>query len=156
MLYDLFNYNWQVRDEWIEWADNLPKDELNKIRTRGMKSILYNLYHVIDCEQIWINQLQGTPVIQNNMNAITSLDEIKEYSNSTKEVSKNFVKKYMENNEKKLFIYTLKNGEEKEWPYEKVLYHIITHEIHHIGQLSVWAREIGLKPISSDLIFRNI
>lgn len=35
MLYDLFNYNWQVRDEWIEWADNLPKDELNKMRTGG-------------------------------------------------------------------------------------------------------------------------
>ena len=27
--------------------------------------------------------------------------------------------------------------------------HIIAHEIHHIGQLSIWAREIGMEPISS-------
>lgn len=156
MLYDLFKYNWQVRDEWIEWCDNLPKDELNKIRIGGMKSILYNLYHVIDCEQIWINHLQGTPVIKNNMKAITSLDEIKEFSNSTKKMSEIFIKKHEKNNENKLFTFTLKNGEEKQWTYEKVLYHIITHEIHHIGQLSIWAREIGMKPVSSDLIFKDI
>lgn len=156
MLYDLFKYNWQVREEWIEWCDNLPKDELNEIRTGGMKSILYNLYHVIDCEQIWINQLQGTPVIQNNMKVITSLDEVKEFSNSTKIMSGIFIEKYEKSNEKKLFTYILKSGEEKQWTYEKVLYHIITHEIHHIGQLSIWAREIKMKPISSDLIFKDI
>lgn len=32
---------------------------------------------------------------------------------------------------------------------------MITHEVHHIGQLSIWARELQLKPISSDLIIRN-
>lgn len=156
MLYDLFKYNWKVRDEWFDWCDTLPKDELNKTRTGGMKSILNNLYHVIDCEQIWINQLQGTPVIQNNMEAITSLNEVREFSNSTKEMSEIFLEKYERNNEKKLFSYTLKSGEEKQWPYEKVLYHIITHEIHHIGQLSIWAREIGMKPISSDLIYKDL
>lgn len=156
MLYNLFKYNWQVRDEWIEWCSNLPEDELKKTRIGGMKSILYNLYHVIDCEQIWINQLQGTPVIQNNMKAITSLDQVKEFSDSTKKMSEIFIGKYEKNNEEKLFSYTFRNGEEKQWTYEKVLYHIITHEIHHIGQLSVWAREIGMKPVSSDLIFKDI
>ncbi len=33
----------------------VPKEELTKKRMGGMGSIPHNLYHVIDCEQIWIN-----------------------------------------------------------------------------------------------------
>ncbi|MFS0688783.1 DinB family protein [Sporosarcina sp. 179-K 8C2 HS] len=156
MLYKLFKYNWQVRDEWVEWCESLPIEELTKIRIGGMGSILYNLFHVIDCEQIWINQLQETPVIQKNMKTITSLDEIKEYSRQTKKVSESFIKKFEKSDERRLFTFTSKSGENKQWTYDKVLYHIVTHEIHHIGQLSIWSREIGMKPISSDLIFRDI
>lgn len=29
--------------------------------------------------------------------------------------------------------------------------HAIAHEIHHIGQLSIWARELGRKPVSVTL-----
>lgn len=156
MLYELFKYNWEVRDEWIEWCESLPIIELNKMRTGGMESILHNLFHVIDCEQIWINQLQGTPVIEKSMKSITSLDQIKRFSDLTKNVSKRFIEKHENSNEEKLFTYSLKSGEKKQFTYEKVLYHIISHEIHHIGQLSIWAREIGRKPISSDLVFRDI
>ncbi|MBD7985664.1 DinB family protein [Sporosarcina sp. Sa2YVA2] len=156
MLYELFRYNWQVRDEWIKWCESLSKEELSKMRTGGMKSILHNLFHVIDCEQLWINQLQETPVIHKDIEEITSLIEIKEFSNSTRRLSENFIKKHENSKEKKIFILSLKSGEKKHLTYDKVLYHIITHEIHHIGQLSVWAREIGKKPVSTDLIFKDI
>lgn len=145
-----------IIEEWIEWCDRLSKEELNKRRTGGMGSILHNLFHVIDCEQLWINQLQETVITQKNMKAITNSDEIKEFSNSTKKVSKRFIREYEKSNENNIFTYTSKSGEKKQWTYNKVLYHIITHEIHHIGQLSIWAREIGKEPISSDLIFKDI
>ncbi|HDR5875335.1 TPA: damage-inducible protein DinB, partial [Bacillus anthracis] len=30
------------------------------------------------------------------------------------------------------------------------------HEIHHIGQLSIWARELNLRPVSANLIGRGL
>ncbi|MBL5766415.1 hypothetical protein B5V88_11960 [Heyndrickxia sporothermodurans] len=36
----------------------------------------------------------------------------------------------------------------------KIIRHLISHEIHHIGQLSIWSRELELKPVNSDLIIR--
>lgn len=30
--------------------------------------------------------------------------------------------------------------------------HTIALEIHHIGQLSIWARELGRNPVSANLI----
>lgn len=42
------------------------------------------------------------------------------------------------------------------YTYGEVIRHVIAHEIHHVGQLSVWVRELGLKPPSSNLIRRDL
>ncbi len=35
---------------------------------------------------------------------------------------------------------------------DEILHHIIAHEIHHIGQLSVWARELERQPVSANFL----
>ncbi|MDQ0913885.1 putative damage-inducible protein DinB [Paenibacillus sp. V4I5] len=40
--------------------------------------------------------------------------------------------------------------------YGEVMWHVIAHEIHHIGQLSIWSREIGKKPVTANLIGRGL
>jgi len=155
-MIDMFLYNWQIREEWFEWCETLSEEELVKKRTGGMGSILHNLYHVIDCEQIWINQMQGTPVIVNDIKNITTLNDVKTFSDLTKPVTLNFIKSYNMEGREKVLILKRKDGSTNSLSYDKVLGHIFTHEIHHIGQLSVWSRDIGLKPVSSDLVFREL
>ncbi|WP_171910665.1 DinB family protein [Rossellomorea aquimaris] len=51
---------------------------------------------------------------------------------------------------------TIRNGNTYDFPLKKVLFHIVTHEVHHIGQLSVWSRETGrlfLHYIKAHLLF---
>ncbi|MGM9922707.1 MAG: DinB family protein [Bacillus sp. (in: firmicutes)] len=154
-MLDLFKYNWQVRDEWFEWCQDVPWEELVKKRIGGMGSILHTLYHVCDCEQIWINQLQDTPVIDKDMNAVSTLEEVVAFSALTRENTGRFLQNYCDDWEQKPFTYHGRNGRSLSFTYGKALLHIITHEIHHIGQLSVWSREIGRKPVSSDLLIRQ-
>ncbi len=33
-----------------------------------------------------------------------------------------------------------------------VMRHMIAHEIHHIGQLWIWSRELGENPVTANLI----
>ena len=153
---DSFLYNWQIREEWFEWCETISLEELTKKRIGGIQSILHNLFHVIDCEQIWINQMQGTPVIINDINKISSLNDVKTFSNLIKPVTQSFIKSYTSKAEDRILIVKSKSGTTKSLSYDKIISHIISHEIHHIGQLSVWSREIGLKPVSSDLIFRDL
>lgn len=40
--------------------------------------------------------------------------------------------------------------------YGEVLRHIIAHEIHHTGQMSVWVKELGIKPVSANFIERGL
>lgn len=48
------------------------------------------------------------------------------------------------------------SGESVSFKYGAVMRHVIAHEIHRIGQLSVWSREIGQKPVSANLIHRGL
>ncbi|MFS0559452.1 DinB family protein [Terribacillus sp. 179-K 1B1 HS] len=41
-----------MRKDWFDWCKTISYEELTKKRDG---SILHNLFHVIDCEQIWIN-----------------------------------------------------------------------------------------------------
>ena len=152
----MFLYNWQVRDDWFNWCETLSLEELRKKRVGGMGSFLYNLFHVIDCEQIWVNQMQGTPVIIKDINKISSLEEVKIFSEQTRKVTQNFIKSYTSEGKDKVLEKNNRNGTTNSFPYDKIIRHIVSHEIHHIGQLSVWSREIGLKPVSSDYIFRDL
>lgn len=45
--------------------------------------------------------------------------------------------------------------DEDTYTVDEILHHIITHEIHHIGQLSVWARELELSPVPANFIGRK-
>ena len=63
-MLEMFLYNWQIRNDWFEWCLELSFEELTKKRIGGMGSILHNLYHVIDCEQLWINQMNEPATVQ--------------------------------------------------------------------------------------------
>jgi uncharacterized damage-inducible protein DinB len=151
----MFSYNWQVREDWLNWSQQISIEELTKKRTGGMGSILHNLFHVIDCEQIWVNQMNGTPVILKDINGISTLDEVIEFSNSTKLITQRYIQSWTPECEEKIFELTRRNGDTSRFTYGKIMRHIISHEIHHIGQVSVWSRELAIKPVSSDLLFRE-
>ncbi|CAM5223090.1 putative damage-inducible protein DinB OS=Ureibacillus acetophenoni OX=614649 GN=SAMN05877842_11378 PE=3 SV=1 [Ureibacillus acetophenoni] len=152
---ELFLYNWQIREDWFQWCKNLSPEELTKKRVGGMGSFLHNLYHVIDCEQIWVNQMFNEPVIQRDIKEITNLNEVIEFSNEVKKKTISLIED-LEQESNKVLQVNRKNNDPYFFPYEKVALHICMHEVHHIGQLSVWAREINRKPVSSDILFRKI
>ncbi len=108
---------------------------------------MYTLFHIVDVEQAWINGLQGKPEYHYNFEDYKTLASIKELSDACR----SNIQDYVNNWSKDIEIQKL-----DEFTYDEVIHHVIAHEIHHIGQLSIWARELGLKPISANLIGRNL
>ena len=74
----LFKYNWAVREEWYEWCEDVPLEELLKIRTGGVGGILHTLFHIIDVEWSWIRMIQGKPDFQESFKDYQSLERVKE------------------------------------------------------------------------------
>ena len=154
-MLSLFKYNWQVREDWFNWCESLPEEEFHKERIGGMKSIRETLIHVIDCELLWLNSLIDEKIAFERRQLLTQLSEIKEYSTFVQSYTEQLIERLPSDYENKLIEVQRRDGSILEFTQKKILAHMITHEIHHIGQLSVWAREMQRKPISSDLIIRS-
>lgn len=145
----LFEYNWQVRKDWFDWCDLVTEEELLKKRTGGQGSILYTLFHIVDGEYYWISQLQGKPEPQEPpFEEYASVQKIKDYSARCHAEIAPFIYDWNSGMEPRIFSNQFKYGE--------IMRHVLVHEIHHIGQLSVWSREIGKQPVTANLIRRGL
>lgn len=147
-----FGYNWNVRDEWFEWCKQLTAEELLKERKGGVGSILYTLFHIAEVEYSWVRGIQGKEDVVVRFADYSSLEMVKSLSESFQKEIAEFLNVNLDE---------LK-GEVVSVPWDKdtytvdeILHHIIAHEIHHIGQLSVWSRELEIIPVPANFIGRK-
>ena len=154
-MYSLFQYNWQVREDWFNWCQSIGEEEFHKERIGGMKSIRETFIHIVDCELIWLNSMVEEKIMYENRDIIRKLSDIRAYSTFVKSHTEKFIEQLPSDYENRIIEVKRRNGDVIQFTQKKILAHMITHEIHHIGQLSIWARELNLKPVSSDLIFRD-
>ncbi|WP_044476896.1 DinB family protein [Oceanobacillus massiliensis] len=152
----LFEYNWIVRREWYEWCKEVEEDDLLLRRTGGVGGILHTLFHIVDVEWSWIQLMEGKPDFQENFASYNTLEKIKELDGRFHGQVEDFVHNWKEDMENNIVHSVLANGDSEKHTWGEIMRHIIAHEIHHIGQLSVWSRELGRKPISANLIGRGL
>ena len=147
-----FKYNWQVRNEWFDWCNQLPIEELLKERTGGVGSIFGTLFHIIEVEYSWVRGIQGKEDIVYEFTDYNTLEKVKSLSDQFQNEVAEFLNQNSAGlNEKIVNV----PWDEEKYTVAEILHHIIAHEIHHIGQLSVWARELGFKPVSANFIGRE-
>ncbi|AYF06635.1 MULTISPECIES: DinB family protein [Bacillus] len=152
-MYTLFQYNWQVRDDWFKWCEQLSEEELLRKRVGGVGSILETLFHIVDVEYSWISALQGKEDNEPQYKDYQSIQKVKALSDLYKRELEVFLKLWSSSLEYKIL---KASWTDKTYTYGEVLRHVIVHEIHHIGQLSIWARELNLQPVSANLIGRGL
>jgi uncharacterized damage-inducible protein DinB len=148
-----FVYNWQVRDEWFEWCHQLSHDELIKERTGGAGSFLHTLFHIVEVEYSWIRGIEGKEDRPFHFENFQTLADVQSLSNELRMDNTAFLHtNIMALKDKSVNVV----WDEQSYTVEDILHHIIAHEIHHIGQLSIWAREIGLSPVPAHFIGRKL
>lgn len=151
-----FKYNWMVREEWYRWCEELSEEELLQERTGGMGSILHTLFHIVDVEWSWIRLLEGKTDLQEDFNNYNSLSKVRTLDAEFHLEVESFVINWDASMENRLLYDTSPDGKIETLTWGEIMRHIIAHEIHHIGQLSIWAREIGKKPVSANFIERGL
>lgn len=147
-----FEYNWQVRDEWFNWCNQLTTEDLLKDRIGGVGSILNTLFHIIDVEYSWIRAIEGKDDMVIQFNDYNTLEKVKSLSDTFRN---DIVKFIQTNSDEPIDKLVSVPWDEDNYTRSEILHHIVSHEIHHVGQLSVWARELELSPVSANFIGRD-
>ncbi|WP_243296733.1 DinB family protein [Bacillus litorisediminis] len=153
----LFEYNWQVRKDWLDWCDEVQEEELLKKRVGGPGSILYTMFHIIECEYAWISALQGKPMPEEPpFEDYAGVQKLRNYSARCHEEIAPFIYAWNRGMETRILSDKNSAGKWETFQYGEIMRHVIAHEIHHIGQLSIWSREIGKQPVTANLIRRGL
>lgn len=152
----MFHYNWLVREEWYRWCEDVTEEELLRTRTGGVGGILHTLFHIIDVEWSWIRSLQGKSDFQESFESYSSLEKVRNLDAAFRPEVQTFVHSWDVSMETRPFYDPQPDGKMAVDAWGEVMRHIIAHEIHHIGQLSVWAREVGKKPVSANVIGKDL
>jgi uncharacterized damage-inducible protein DinB len=148
-----FEYNWQVRDEWFDWCNQLTIEELLIDRKGGVGNILYTLFHIIDVEYSWIRGIQGKEDVVFQFADYNTIEKVKSLSDKLRIEIVEFLKTNLDDlKEQSVSV----PWDEEKYTVDEILHHLIAHEIHHIGQLSVWSRELEILPVSSNLVGREL
>lgn len=153
LLIKFLEYNWQVREDWFEWCNQLTIKELLKDRTGGVGSILYTLFHIIDVEYSWFRGIQGKEDVIVQFADYNTMEKVKTLSSTFRTEIVAFLKANLDEIKGKLISVP---WDEDQYTVDEILHHIIVHEIHHVGQLSIWARELDLNPVTANFIGREL
>lgn len=152
----LFRYNWQVRDDWFRWCQEVPEDELLAIRTGGVGSILHTLFHVVEVERMWIADLTPVATAPNDFADFGSLARVMALSARCRPEVEAFVRAWRPELDTRVVEGAYEDGRPYRLLMGEGLRHVIAHEIHHMGQMSVWSRALGRAPVSANLVGRHL
>jgi uncharacterized damage-inducible protein DinB len=155
-LQTMFRYNWLVREAWYRWCEDVTEEELLRSRTGGVGGILHTIFHIIDVEWSWIRSLQGKSDFQESFESYRSLEKVRKLDMVFRTEVEDFVRTWDVSMENRPFYDTQPDGSVAIDVWGEVMRHVIAHEIHHAGQLSIWAREVGKKPVSANLIGKGL
>ncbi|WP_420818433.1 DinB family protein [Paenibacillus ginsengarvi] len=117
--------------------------------------MLRTLAHIVAVEHEWVSTLQGVDDIQHQLDEYETLEQVRAFSDQLRPEIESFLQSWGPEKESGKFEAS-RFGRNFVFPYSEVVSHLIAHEIHHIGQLSVWAREADRQPPSANVIFRGL
>ncbi|WP_411345992.1 DinB family protein [Paenibacillus sp. WLX1005] len=155
----LFEYNWQVRQDWFDWCRELPEEELLSERVGGMGSFLKTLFHIVEVEYNWMTDLKQQvhpSYFDESFEQYRSLAQVEELSRRLHPQVAEVVSHWHPELEDRELQDSGPDGQVETHTYGEVIRHVIAHEIHHIGQLSIWARMMDRKPVTANLIRRGL
>ncbi len=150
----LFQYNWQVRNEWFDWCESLTEEALLRRQTGGMGSFLQTLFHIVDVEGSYIREMSGLADLTPKFEDYKTLKQIRELSEQYHEDAAHYLENWSAEMEQKAV--SISWLEHEALTCGEILRHILTHEIHHVGQLSVWAKQMGKPVVSASYIGRGL
>lgn len=142
----LYRYNWTMRDAWFAWLAERPEDLLTREFVGGRRGFAANLVHVVGAETRWMQRMQGQTATEDDFESCRTLQALRALDADRRAVTHAFLAGLKPADLDRAFTF---KGRTVTW--QAALLQAATHEIHHAGQLFVWAREAGHAPPDSSL-----
>jgi uncharacterized damage-inducible protein DinB len=149
----LFDFNAWANHRSLEASAALPNDQFIKPLGSSFPSVRDTLAHICGAEQVWYERFQGnSPATLPNVSAFNTVDALRRHWSEQETKLLGFVAGLTQADLNRVMEYkTLKFGVYSN-PLWQSMQHVVNHGTYHRGQITTMLRQLGAKPILTDLM----
>lgn len=149
----LFDYNAWSNQRVLEAAEQLSDEQFTKPLGSSFSSVRDTLMHICGAEWIWLERFHGrSPSSIPNNSDVQTLTALREHWRPQTEQLLSFVNGLTQNELDCVFEYKTINFGVYKNPLWQSLQHLANHGTYHRGQVATLLRQLGAKPILTDLM----
>jgi len=149
----LFDFNAWANQRALEASAQLSDEQFVKPLGSSFSSARDTLVHICGAEWIWLERFQGrSPSAIPNDSAVQTVAALREYWHPQAERLLSFVNGLEQNDLDRVFEYKTLNFGVYKNPMWQSLQHLANHGTYHRGQIATLLRQLGGKPILTDMM----
>jgi uncharacterized damage-inducible protein DinB len=149
----LFTFNDWANKRAIEASSALTPEQFNKPLGNSFSSIRDTLAHMYGAETIWLQRFKGeSPSGFPDSSQITDIASLQAHWTPAAADLLNFISGLSQQDLDRVIEYKTMNFGTYSNPMWQSLQHVVNHGTYHRGQITTMLRQLGAKPILTDLM----
>ncbi len=149
----LYDFNYWAKARIMSVVETLNQDQFTKDLGSSHGGIHGTLVHIVGAEHIWLSRWVGQPVFRLlNPTDYPTIPAVRQKWDEVEQQMGEFVGGLTEENLSAIVMYKTTEGKQFSNPLWQMMQHVINHSTYHRGQIVTMLRQLGVKPIGTDLI----
>jgi uncharacterized damage-inducible protein DinB len=152
-IVELFDFNAWATRRMFESTAALSEEEFTRDLRNSFPSIRDTLIHTVGAEWVWLTRWRGTSpaAIPNTTSTLTHAEIVRWWEEVDAERAE-FLRSLGPDSLDVIVAYRNFAGVDYAFPLWQMLRHVVNHSSYHRGQVTTMLKQLGHKPISTDLI----
>ena len=153
-IHSLYEFNYWANHRILGVVETLSHEQFTKDFGSSHGGIHGTLFHAMGAEEIWLRRWKGnSPASFGKAEDYPTFDILTQHWDMVEHEMMGFCHMLKTDDDiKKIIVYKDLKGNE----YSQVLYqlmqHLVNHSTYHRGQIVTMLRQLGVKPVSTDLV----
>lgn len=148
----LFAYNSWALQRLLESLSQLSTEQYSKNLASSHEGIAGTLIHIIGAHEIWLARWLGeTPTTMPTMAEVPTLSDAKARWTNVEIRLAQYINGLTDDELARPRSYSTPKGEYS-LPLWQAMQHLANHSTYHRGQITTMLRQMGLKPVATDLV----
>ena len=152
----LYDYNAWANHRILDACAGLSEEQMKRRIESSFPSLRETLLHIVAGEWIWLERWRGRSHSKAEWDGLaqplTSMTEIRAFWSELERKQKEFIGGLTPERLSRAQDFRTLDGTPYSQPLWQMMQHLVNHGTYHRGQVTTMLRQLGAKPVSTDLI----
>jgi len=153
-IHNLYEYNYWAKNRILGIVESLTHEQFTKDLGSSHGGIHGTLVHIMAAEEIWLKRWKGeSPSGLRKPEEFATFDTMSDHWDMVEHEMMGFCHMLKSDEDVgKIVVYKTTDGTSYSQPLFQLMQHLANHSTYHRGQVVTMLRQLGVKPIGTDLI----